>query len=159
MHNCCRVSLERESVAHPRCPSPLASGFRRKYGRCAHLPDAGSQRKAKHVARAPAPSKDPRASATKPQKCPPVPTSHDVHPNFHRLKTAYSELPYYNAAPIPALDIRNGFYHVPNTLGPGHELNPDYVAAGPTYPSSAGVNTSFRRKPESRGARAEGFPR
>ena len=52
-------------------------------------------------------------------------------PNFYRLEIAYSELPYYNAALTPALDIRNGFYHVSNTLGPGHELNPDYIAAGP----------------------------
>ena len=52
-------------------------------------------------------------------------------PDFYRLEIAYSELPYYNAALTPALDIRNGFYHVSNTLGPGHELNPDYIAAGP----------------------------
>ena len=33
-------------------------------------------------------------------------------PNFYRLEIAYSELPYYNAALTPALDVRNGFYHV-----------------------------------------------
>ena len=87
-----------------------------------------------HVARAPASSNVPRASATKPQKCPPVPTSHDVHPNFHRLKTAYSELPYYNAARAPALDVRNGFYHVSDAPGLGHELNPHYVTAGSDKP-------------------------
>ena len=52
-------------------------------------------------------------------------------PNFYRLEIAYSELDYYNAALTPHLDVRNGFYHVPNTPGLGHELNPDYVTAGP----------------------------
>ena len=41
-------------------------------------------------------------------------------PNFHRPQIARSELPYYNAALTPALDVRNGFYHVPNTPGIGH---------------------------------------
>ena len=52
-------------------------------------------------------------------------------PNFHRPHIAHSELPYYNAALTPALDVRNGFYHVLNTPGTGHELNRDYIAAGP----------------------------
>ena len=52
-------------------------------------------------------------------------------PNFDRLEIAYSELPHYNSALTPPLDVRNGFYHIPDTLGLGHELNPDYVAAGP----------------------------
>ena len=52
-------------------------------------------------------------------------------PNFYRLEIAYSELPYYNAALTPALDVRNGFYHVSDAPGLGHELNPDYIAAGP----------------------------
>ena len=57
--------------------------------------------------------------------------SHDLHPNFYRLEIAYSELPYYNAALTPALDVRNGFYHVSEAPGHGQELNPDYIAAGP----------------------------
>ena len=48
-------------------------------------------------------------------------------PNSYQPQTAYSELPYYNTA----LDTRNSFYQVPNTPGPGHTLNPDYIAAGP----------------------------
>ena len=36
-------------------------------------------------------------------------------PNFYRLEIAHSELHYYNAAVTPALDVRNDFYHVPNT--------------------------------------------
>ena len=56
-------------------------------------------------------------------------------PNFYRLEIAYSELPYYNAAltPAPALDVHDGFYHVPDAPGHGHghTLNPDYIAAGP----------------------------
>ncbi len=51
-------------------------------------------------------------------------------PNFYRLEIAYSELPYYNAALTPALDVRNGFYHVSDRPGLGHELNAEYVAAG-----------------------------
>ena len=41
-------------------------------------------------------------------------------PNFYRLEITYSELPYYNAALTPALDVRNGIYHVPNTPDLGH---------------------------------------
>ena len=41
-------------------------------------------------------------------------------PNFYRLEIAYSELPYYNAALTPALDVRNGFYHVSDAPGHGH---------------------------------------
>ena len=47
-------------------------------------------------------------------------------PNFYRL-----EIAYYNAALTPALDVYDGFYHVPNTPGHGHTLNPDYIAAVP----------------------------
>ena len=46
-------------------------------------------------------------------------------PSSHRL-----EIAYYNAALTPALDIRNGFYHLSDAPGIGHELNPEYVAAG-----------------------------
>ena len=49
-------------------------------------------------------------------------------PNFYRLEIAYSELPYYNAALTPPLDVRNGFYHVSDVPGLGHSLNPDYIA-------------------------------
>ena len=49
-------------------------------------------------------------------------------PNFYPLEIAYSEFPYYNAALTPALDIRNGFYHVSDAPDIGHELNPDYMA-------------------------------
>ena len=49
-------------------------------------------------------------------------------PNFYRLEIAYSELPYYNAALTPPLDVRNGTYHAPEPPGLGH---PDYIAAGP----------------------------
>ena len=52
-------------------------------------------------------------------------------PNFYRLETAYSELPYYNAALTPPLDVHDGFYHVLDAPGLRHELNPDYIAAGP----------------------------
>ena len=51
-------------------------------------------------------------------------------PNFYRLETPYSELPYHNTALTPPLDVQNGFYHVSTRPGLGHELNPEYVAAG-----------------------------
>ena len=51
-------------------------------------------------------------------------------PNFYRLEIAYSELPYYNAALTPPLDVRNGFYHVSDRPGLGHELREEYVEAG-----------------------------
>ena len=40
-HNNRPILLERETVALPRCPSPLDSGFRRNDGGCAHLPVRG----------------------------------------------------------------------------------------------------------------------
>ena len=43
-------------------------------------------------------------------------------PNFYRLEIACPELPYYNAALTPALDVRNGFYHVSDA--PGHGPHP-----------------------------------
>ena len=52
-------------------------------------------------------------------------------PNFYRLETAYSQLPYNNAALTPALDVRNGFSHVSEAPGLSRELNPNYIAAGP----------------------------
>ena len=53
-------------------------------------------------------------------------------PNFYRLEIAYSELPHYNTALTPPLDVpETASTTSPNTPGLGHELNPDYVAAGP----------------------------
>ena len=52
-------------------------------------------------------------------------------PNFYRLEIAYSELPDYNAALTPALDVHDGFYHVPDAPGHGHTLNPDYITTRP----------------------------
>ena len=52
-------------------------------------------------------------------------------PNSCQLEIAHSELPNYIAAPTPALDVRNGFYHVSDRPGHGHELNPDNITAGP----------------------------
>ncbi len=52
-------------------------------------------------------------------------------PNFYRLEIAYSEVPHYNAALMPTLDVRNGFYHVPDAPGLGHDLNEAYLEAGP----------------------------
>ena len=34
-------------------------------------------------------------------------------PNLYRLEIAHSELPHYNTALTPTLDIRNGFYRSP----------------------------------------------
>ena len=56
-------------------------------------------------------------------------------PNFYRLEIAYSELPFYNAALTPALDVRNGFYHVSDRPGLRHQLNPDYIPAGHKFPN------------------------
>ena len=51
--------------------------------------------------------------------------------NLYRLEIAYSELPYYNTALTPPLDVRNGTYHVSTRPGLGHNLNRDYITAGP----------------------------
>ena len=47
-------------------------------------------------------------------------------PNFYRL-----EIAYYNTALTPQPDVHDGFYHVSDAPGMGHELNPDYLTAGP----------------------------
>ena len=52
-------------------------------------------------------------------------------PNFYRLEIAYSTPPYYNAAITPPLGTRNGFCHVSERPGLGHQLNPEYTAAVP----------------------------
>ena len=49
-------------------------------------------------------------------------------PNFFRMEVAYSELPKYNEALTPPLDIRDGFYHVSDRPGLGHDLREEYVA-------------------------------
>lgn len=49
-------------------------------------------------------------------------------PNFYRLEIAYSELPQYNKALDPPLDVRNGIFYVSDRPGLGHDLNPDYLA-------------------------------
>ena len=45
-------------------------------------------------------------------------------PNFYRLETAYSELPYYNAALTPPLDVHDGFYHVSDRTRPRPRTKP-----------------------------------
>ena len=63
----------RQQPNTPFNATPPAPSFPRT---CTVIPaDAGTQRKAKHVARTPAPSKCPRASATRPRKSPPAPKS------------------------------------------------------------------------------------
>ena len=54
-------------------------------------------------------------------------------PNFFRMEIAYSELPQYNAALTPPLDLRGGTYHLPDRPGIGHELRADYIAQAIPY--------------------------
>jgi galactonate dehydratase len=49
-------------------------------------------------------------------------------PNFFRLEIAYSELPRYQAALTPPVDVRDGFMYVSDRPGLGHELRSDYLA-------------------------------
>lgn len=49
-------------------------------------------------------------------------------PNFFRLEIAYSELPRYQTALTPPLDVRDGYFHVSERPGLGHELRADYIA-------------------------------
>lgn len=51
-------------------------------------------------------------------------------PNFYRLEIAYSELSLYNQALDPPLDVRDGFFHVSDRPGLGHDLNPEYLSLG-----------------------------
>jgi galactonate dehydratase len=51
-------------------------------------------------------------------------------PNFYRLEIAYSELPLYNEALTPPLDVRGGYFYVSDRPGLGHDLNPAYLARG-----------------------------
>ncbi|MBI4219804.1 MAG: mandelate racemase/muconate lactonizing enzyme family protein [Chloroflexi bacterium] len=49
-------------------------------------------------------------------------------PNFYRLEIAYSELPLYNQALTPPLDVRGGYFYVSDRPGLGHELNEKYLS-------------------------------
>lgn len=49
-------------------------------------------------------------------------------PNFFRLEIAYSELPRYQEALTPPLDVRDGSFHVSDRPGLGHELRADYLS-------------------------------
>jgi L-alanine-DL-glutamate epimerase-like enolase superfamily enzyme len=48
--------------------------------------------------------------------------------NFYRLEIAYSELEHYNRALTPPLDVHDGYFHVSDRPGLGHDLSPEYVA-------------------------------
>ena len=48
--------------------------------------------------------------------------------NFYRLEIAYSELEHYNRAMTPAFDVHDGYFHVSDRPGLGHDLHPDYLA-------------------------------
>ena len=50
--------------------------------------------------------------------------------NFYRLEIAYSELDLYNEALDPPLDVHDGFFHVSDRPGLGHELKDSYLEAG-----------------------------
>ena len=71
----------------------------------------------------------PEGERSETTEMPPVAQVMISTPNFYRLEIAYSELPHYNAVLTPTLDVHDGFYRV--STRPGHELNPDYIAAGP----------------------------
>lgn len=49
-------------------------------------------------------------------------------PNFYRLEISYAELPLYNKAMDPPLDVRNGTFYVSDRPGLGHDLSSDYLA-------------------------------
>jgi galactonate dehydratase len=48
-------------------------------------------------------------------------------PNFFRLEIAYSELPVYQEAMDPPFEIHDGYFHVSNRPGLGHDLKPEYL--------------------------------
>jgi galactonate dehydratase len=54
-------------------------------------------------------------------------------PNFFRLEIAYSELPRYQEALSPPLDVRDGFMHVSDRPGLGHELREEYLSQALPY--------------------------
>ena len=57
--------------------------------------------------------------------------SHYVHPKLLPTRNRLLRTPLLQRRPTPQIDVRNGFYHVSDSPGLGHELNPDYVAAEP----------------------------
>ncbi len=54
-------------------------------------------------------------------------------PNFFRLEIAYSELPRYQEALTPPLDVRDGFMYVSDRPGLGHDLSPEYLSQAIPY--------------------------
>jgi galactonate dehydratase len=48
--------------------------------------------------------------------------------NFFRLEIAYSELAQYNKAMTPPFDVHDGYFHVSDRPGLGHDLSEEYVA-------------------------------
>jgi galactonate dehydratase len=54
-------------------------------------------------------------------------------PNFFRLEIAYSELRHYQEALTPPLDVRDGYFHVSDRPGLGHDLREDYVRQAVPY--------------------------
>jgi len=54
-------------------------------------------------------------------------------PNFFRLEIAYSELPQYQKALTPSLDMRNGYMYVSDRPGLGHDLRDDYLSQAIPY--------------------------
>lgn len=54
-------------------------------------------------------------------------------PNFFRLEIAYSELPRYQEALTPPLDMRDGFMYVSDRPGLGHDLRAEYLAQAIPY--------------------------
>jgi galactonate dehydratase len=54
-------------------------------------------------------------------------------PNFFRLEIAYSELELYQQVMTPAFDVREGYFHVSDRPGLGHELREDYLEKALPY--------------------------
>lgn len=54
-------------------------------------------------------------------------------PNFFRLEIAYSELPRYQEALTPPLDVRGGAMYVSDRPGLGHDLREDYLSQAIPY--------------------------
>jgi galactonate dehydratase len=49
-------------------------------------------------------------------------------PNFFRLEIAYSELELYQQVVDPPFDVHDGYFHLSERPGLGHELRADYLA-------------------------------
>jgi galactonate dehydratase len=54
-------------------------------------------------------------------------------PNFFRLEIAYSELPRYQEALTPPLDVRGGYFYVSDRPGLGHDLREEYISQAIPY--------------------------